>query len=378
MSRRETVEAYFEEGNKQGDDRIVLSPSGRYRLVISSYKTKEGGWNYTRGRVYRVQDDHLICDIKRNYSGFHHSFVTKNGEEWLITGRSYMSQTIVNLETGAEYEPSGEQYNGFAFCWAKAVLSPDGNTLLVDGCYWAAPYEYKFFDFTNPAKGWPELELDSKDGYLPADEKAPEFCEDGTIICYQSREFCLPLQKYETDLTVEELETLPEENGDKEGMWEHTVTIKTTVRREGDEMKVIDKWISPDEQQRIKRSQEAKVKFEKWLSTFKNSDPLYLRYQELLKSSKLSTDKYESYGKTYSGWCPDFTGTETRWCRRLLERNDKTPYTVDLEWAVETGPIKLVIFKNGKSHENKFFEHSVEGMNNAFSYTENLASSYIS
>ena len=34
-----------------------------------------------------------------------------------------------------------------------AYLSPDGHTLAVDGCHWACPYEYRFFDFTDPARG---------------------------------------------------------------------------------------------------------------------------------------------------------------------------------------------------------------------------------
>ena len=40
---------------------------------------------------------------------------------------------------------------------------------------------------------------------------------------------------------------------------------------------------------------------------------------------------------------------------------------------MKTGPIKLVIFKDGKSHEAKFFmEHSVKSMEEAFAYSKEL------
>ena len=66
-----------------------------------------------------------------------------------------------------------------------------------------------------------------------------------------------------------------------------------------------------------------------------------------------------------------FKEQEQRWCRRIIQKND---YTVDLEWAVKTGPIKLVVFKGGKHLEDKFFPHYVEGMNEAFSYAKFLIS----
>ena len=61
--------------------------------------------------------------------------------------------------------------------------------------------------------------------------------------------------------------------------------------------------------------------------------------------------------------------------KRILNKKDTQPYTVDLDWAVKTGPIKLTIFKNGNTHETKFYEHSVTGMIEAFALTEKLATS---
>ncbi len=128
--RREVEERFGEEIAAEAVEK--LSPSCRYQLRLRYYRTGENTWNYSRGTVIRIADGEEICDIKRNYGVFHHSFVQKDGHEWLIAGRSYMSQTIVDLDTGEELERPGDHYAGGAFCWAHCMLSPDGNTLLED------------------------------------------------------------------------------------------------------------------------------------------------------------------------------------------------------------------------------------------------------
>lgn len=158
-ARRAEVERYFLDENLEGDPKPSLSPSGRYRLVVRVYRTKPGAWHFSRGTVTRVADGTVVCDLMRNHSGFHHTFLIKDGREYLIAGRSYMSQTIVDLDRGHEYEPPGDHYDGSSFCWVDCSLSPDGNTLVVDGCIWACPGEYRFYDFTDPSRGWLALPI---------------------------------------------------------------------------------------------------------------------------------------------------------------------------------------------------------------------------
>lgn len=186
---------YYVDENERLEKKEIDSPSGRFKLLIRYYDTKKGCWMFSRGTIYRKSDGVEVCDIKRNYGVFNHSFVEKDGQEWLITGRSYMSQTIINLDTGQEYEPKGDQFDSMAFCWSSHKLSPDGNILVVEGCHWAAPYEFRFFDFSDPSKGWKELEMD-KESYIPADHKWPEWLDNNTVICYESEEFYLPLNKF--------------------------------------------------------------------------------------------------------------------------------------------------------------------------------------
>jgi hypothetical protein len=42
-----------------------LSPSGKYRLVVTCHATTKGGWSYSHGLVY--EGERVIGDIHRNY-----------------------------------------------------------------------------------------------------------------------------------------------------------------------------------------------------------------------------------------------------------------------------------------------------------------------
>ena len=114
-------------------------------------------------------------------------------------------------------------------------------------------------------------------------------------------------------MSAEELQKISKEYEDKEENWGQIVSVKTTLKREGSQVKIVDRWISPEEQERIKKSRAAREKFEQWMAEFKKSDPLYLKFKELCNSPNLSPESYESHGQTYAGWCPDFKETETRW-----------------------------------------------------------------
>jgi len=71
----------------------------------------------------------------------------------LLCGEDYQGQTIVNLNSGETYNFFPESgHEGFGFCWTGVFPSPDSTVIAVDGCYWACPYEFVFFDFTQPEK----------------------------------------------------------------------------------------------------------------------------------------------------------------------------------------------------------------------------------
>ncbi|MCF1193304.1 hypothetical protein LRR18_17070, partial [Mangrovimonas sp. AS39] len=99
----------------------------------------------------------------------------------------YQGQTVVNLNTleTRTFIPE-EAKKGHGFCWADYTYNKEHNLLVVDGCYWACPYEYRFYDFSEPMAGWPELKFQDPKNYADS-EGVPPKVEDGLITCYETR-----------------------------------------------------------------------------------------------------------------------------------------------------------------------------------------------
>lgn len=138
-----------------------LSPSGKYKLTIHTYDTSvvsgKSTWDYTQGIVTSVETNEMVGCIKRNYSQFVYLFFVQDNVEYLVSGRSYMSQTIMNCSTGEIYDNTDDPERP-DYCWAD-IIQVDNNTVAVNGCVWGGGYEYTFYDFTNLSKGWPQLEV---------------------------------------------------------------------------------------------------------------------------------------------------------------------------------------------------------------------------
>ena len=342
-----------------------FSPSGKYRLLVTSYTTQPGAWNGTLGVVSRVADGAEIARVDRNYSSFERTWVEDHpsGHAYLVCGEDYQGQTVIELDTGARRDhlpPEAEK--GHAFCWIDSTFHASSRTLVVMGCHWACPNEFRFYDFSSPMGGWPELLCDE---CVDADRKWPEIRDDGTIRCFETA--LVPLPGDEDN----------DEEADDDGP---TVDCAVkTLRRDGTKLVLVDEWVSVEETARREKRDESNKKFAQWKDDFRASDPLYLRYQELLKDPALSPDDYESYGITHDSWCPDFKVQETRWCRRIVQRargaEDPKGYTIDLEWGALTGPVKLNIYTGGHQLKARFFEHSVAGIEEAFAVAKALATS---
>ena len=129
------------------------SPSGRYRLETWCYEQPDTRWAYSRGVVTEIANGRVVADIKRNFGHFWHAWIRKaDGREYLLCGEDYQGYSIIEPATGGNcVEFGNDGYEGRGFCWASVQPSPDGNVLVVEGCYWACPYELVFFDFTDPS-----------------------------------------------------------------------------------------------------------------------------------------------------------------------------------------------------------------------------------
>lgn len=88
--RRLQKQAYFVPENAMVDDRKEhLSPSGKYKLVVTPYSTSAGGWAYSQGLVYRLTDDQapqLIAEVQRNYRSMPFAWIERhgNGHDYLV------------------------------------------------------------------------------------------------------------------------------------------------------------------------------------------------------------------------------------------------------------------------------------------------------
>lgn len=284
--KKQTKDDFFVKENLQKETES-LSPSGQFKIVIQDYSTKEGCWNFTRGIVYRADDEKRtkpICDVKRNYSAFPYLFVEREDGDFLVAGESYTSQDVYNLRNGEHYKPKTDD----EFCWAEFDISPNGKIIHVDGCYWAGPYEHRFYDFSNPSEGWPLIEFENKEevydrrcdsSWADEDEleleEEPKFQshwnEDNTYyIINEGKIIYLPFGEDVDYMSIEEMNKIPQEHWDereeetdkgyvslppsKSEHWEPKINHATTFSfdLENKKSKIVDEYMSDEFKETLK------------------------------------------------------------------------------------------------------------------------------
>jgi hypothetical protein len=142
-----------------------ISPNGKYRLEITSYKTLPGTWNYTVGKVVDNKEQRfvrIISVVHRNYESFPFGWYEghKDGHDYLVCGFDYQGLTVVRLDTRERTDwipPTAAK--GVGFCHSGFYeYRPADNSLKTEGCVWACPYEYVTYNFSYPMfLPWPEI-----------------------------------------------------------------------------------------------------------------------------------------------------------------------------------------------------------------------------
>lgn len=168
---REKIEQSFNEYTPlREQEKEYLSPSGKYLLCVTPYKTKEGCWNYTKGIIYNNTTGEEIFTIFRNYSSFWHKWIDhQNGNEYLLCGEDYQGYVCLNMTENKKHVYFHENgFKGWGFCWIE-VRDYDkeyDTTITVEGCYWGAEYELVEFDFSKPDNlPYPEISRRLSDCY---------------------------------------------------------------------------------------------------------------------------------------------------------------------------------------------------------------------
>lgn len=339
------------------EPKIHESPSGRYTLEVGQKATKPGCWSYSTGIVKR--DGKVIGEVNRNYHSFPFCFVEDhpNGHDYLICGEDYQGQTVIELDTGERRDVRSDgAEKGVGFCWASYEFNRELEIVIVDGCIWACPYEYRFYGFSDPMSGWPELEIDSPQGYIDAGEKAPTVA-NGLITCY--------------DVRVDYDDDDEDDENDEEG----EVVATQTFKREGNKLVLVQTWIDPEEEKRREEQARRRAEWEEKWKAYKATDPLFLRVKERVSSEPFNPPSYAlSIGICYAGWCPHFEGKDGRVCWRLASKQKVGHHEVslDLQWGREKAPVKLISYQDGKDKETLWFDHSLEGINAALDRAEEI------
>jgi len=128
-------------------------------FTITSHTTREGCWNYSKLTIVRPHYEPIV--VPRNYHSMWHTLVTNHpsANEYLLCGHDYQGYDCINLTnwTRHKYVPR-ETFYGCGFCWDEVEYDPEEVQLIVEGCYWACPYDRVVYDFKKPDElPYPEL-----------------------------------------------------------------------------------------------------------------------------------------------------------------------------------------------------------------------------
>lgn len=382
--------------NLQNEYNPVFSPSGRHQLQIRSYQTKEGCWDYTRGTVTRLSDGQEVCDVVRNYSDFLHAFVTKGDREYLVTGEKYTSQTVVNLETGEVMQAIPDDIDeSLGFCWAS--VTPVGEDLLfVEGCYWAASYEFRFYDFSDPEKNrWPHIPVITEQEYekhkeslargeLPEDliynqefllaDATPPVFEDGRIIVRQTEAVYKPTGQRAYSISREELDLIDEDEYEKESNWEIVTDVERVLERRGPALVMVREWKSDYQKEKEAQRKAYQEKQDADLKHFRETDTFLPVAQRVLEQSPVF--ELGRVGFMGSSQRAREEGEKNEWFFHLhvqeaRGRSERSP-ECHVNWGTVDGDFLTLDINHYQinHYEKKQFPKSEQGLLDLLSYLE--------
>lgn len=145
-----------------------------YRVMKQNFKhaTEEHVWGSSIIQI--LKGDEVLCEFVRNYPSFNAIFVEQNGIDFIVTSGDYQCITIVNLNNGEikSYVDVDDKKHGCGFC--PIYFDWDEDTLYVEGCIWACPYETMIarnIDLLNPTAAFNSADWeDDYDDYEEDDD----------------------------------------------------------------------------------------------------------------------------------------------------------------------------------------------------------------
>lgn len=159
LEHRREFDSIFESPEEPYDS-IVLG-NGKYHVEIFQYTgtvfIKRFGTLLDHSVLrlsVRDKENDILAEIKAIDN---HEFITlvehQNGLDYLLYRTELYGYSVLELVTGksVDYIPESSFTGGEeTFIWVDIKYCPLNNLLVVDGCYWACPFEFEFYDFSNP------------------------------------------------------------------------------------------------------------------------------------------------------------------------------------------------------------------------------------
>jgi len=356
---------------------------GGVKVTFTSHDTGKGHWAYTKAVLTRLETGEEITTIRRNYSVFPFEWITLANATYFVCGFNYQGQTFVNIATGWRKDAlSDGAEEGHGFCWSKFNLLGDGATLLVEGCIWACPYEYRFYDVSDiEGKGWveipiqgqgyPHLEEDNTtltyvDGLIQWQRASHKFKATGE--CWEDIErmkyvLSSAHRKTQHQKAPPEVQAQAQANleahrstyGDPEDnpeLWEPTILHTQYYKNTGGEISLVREeksdWLVKSEAERERQKAEEKQRSDKR----KQDSELWLYLQERERSAKL----HWSYSSMVSQWEGD-----PNICSFYVSLK-KDPYTLLVVWGEVSGDLTVEFRSSGDVVAKKQYPRSHAGM----------------
>jgi|APSaa5957512576_1039674.scaffolds.fasta_scaffold02676_9 hypothetical protein len=403
LVQRRGIDEQFAKATEVKHRHEEISPSGRRRLLVTEHCI-EGSWSYSRGQLFTTLEGHRIADIKRNYGSFPYLWMEDHidGHDWLVCGDDYQGQTFVQTSTGETISKiPDEAYDGHGFCWVSMLLLEDGVTLLVDGCYWACPYQLRLYDVSDPEQGWPLLEWPKLEHPFDDDPNSCEVrMEDGNFVIENfeyrrisdgksSSDISWDVQKMHGEMTIaahergddesttmasvkEAFRVFYRENPDHEDapdQWERVVNARVTLKRDGTELILVDQWRSEDTVAKEiaweKSEQDRKDRHRAW----QDDSELFCALEEVCVDTETELKcgwLYPSWNMTHIKGDPNPAYFRVPW-----PANKGADRWATLEWGVVDGEVTVSCSRYGKGTvDEPSFPRTVDGVLSAWKAAE--------
>ncbi len=110
-------------------------------------------------KIINKENNDIIYQYRQiNSSPPLNKFIKINDNIWWFGGTDCETKLFLNCDTKEIFK---DQTNPFIWT-GPYILSPDNKYMLMDGCFWAFPYQIKLYDISDLKNGYKEISMYNK------------------------------------------------------------------------------------------------------------------------------------------------------------------------------------------------------------------------